>query len=138
MDFRRFFFAAALAPLALPVLFLVLKLADFSYLSSHSNYLDKLGLELLIITVSSYAVSYALGVPALLVLVRLNKLNYAWILLSASIFGAVAGLAFSVWTILVHMEADFGKWTAIFVCLACSLAGLINALMFCLLAGVKR
>jgi hypothetical protein len=138
MKYHRFAFAAALAPLALPVVFLTLKLADFGYLASDPSYVEKLKLELLILTMSSYAASFAFGVPVLMLLARIKRLEFGHIVVSALVCGVAAGLAFSMWATGRAAGEEFGARSLTFVCLACAASALINAVLFCLIAGIRR
>jgi len=122
--------SALIAPIIIPVLFFSGRMIFFD--RSDSRYLSKTIFETLIgILPFSYLFSFVVGIPVLLILSKINKLNAIALVLSGAMGGALVMIAISICTSGFERFNERGFSVAL-----SALAGLIVSSLFCALAKI--
>lgn len=135
MNRSRLALASLMAPMATPVLFLLLGLSMSGYPYAGAGHMEKfLFGEVLAVAALSYVASAVLGAPLLLALWALKRLTPWSCVCWSALAGGVAALAFTAWPSGVQVALLPAALS--FACLG-SVAALLTALLFCFLAGVS-
>lgn len=131
---RRTIFAAILAPLIIPVLFLSAMLLVSGYTDQGPGYAAKLIPVTLSIGIVSYVFSFLGGVPIILILNRWHRLTICY----GAFFSAIAGLLGGVIFVISHPVRDQHEPLGVVVAngLAVAFASVSVAITFGLVAGM--
>ncbi|MDH4984897.1 hypothetical protein QEZ47_04895 [Aminobacter anthyllidis] len=124
--------ALVLAPAAVPLIYHVAILLGSGYPYQSAGHMDKHLLQTLALTMMNYVVSFALGVPIVVLLYLTRRLNSLNCLVWALIVGAAAGLVLP-W--VADGRQSIPPSVNFFLVAGFAVIGGLTSAVFCLVAG---